>query len=71
MHQNLIFYFLKAISQNQDIYPLLVEHLDKLDNRFASELREFASLKFANQPAQAVGISKLILWFPCSNFSIK
>ena len=63
MHQDLILRFLKAISQNQDIYPLLVEHLDKLDNTFASELRKFASSTFANQPAKAVGIAKIIVKF--------
>ena len=63
MHQDLILRFLKAISQNQDIYPLLVEHLDKLDNTFASELQNFASLTFANQPAKAVGIAKIIVKF--------
>ena len=31
MHQDLILHFLKATSQNQDIYPLLIKHLDKLD----------------------------------------
>ncbi|AFY57927.1 hypothetical protein Riv7116_5558 [Rivularia sp. PCC 7116] len=63
MHQDLIFQFLKAISQNQDISSLLVEHLEKLDNAFASELRSFASLTFANQPAKAVGIAKIIVRF--------
>ena len=63
MHQDLIFHFLKAASQNQDISSLLVEHLDKLDNTFASELREFASLKFANQPAKAASIANIIVKF--------
>ena len=63
MHQDLILHFLKAISQNQDIYPLLVEHLDKLDCTFASELRNFASSKFANQPAKAASIANIIVKF--------
>ncbi len=63
MHQDLILRFLKAISQNKDINPLLVEHSDKLDNTSASELRKFASSTFANQPAKAVGIAKIIVKF--------
>jgi len=63
MHQDLILHFLKATSQNQDIYPLLTKHLDKLDNTFASELRNFASLQFANQPAKAAGIAKIVVKF--------
>jgi uncharacterized LabA/DUF88 family protein len=63
MHQDLILHFLKAISQNQDIYPLLVEHLDKLDDTFASELRNFASLKFASQPTKAASIANIIVKF--------
>lgn len=63
MHQDLIIHFLKATSQNQDIYPLLIQHLDKLDNTFASELKKFASSTFANQPAKAVGIAKIIVKF--------
>ncbi len=63
MHQDLILRFLKPVSQNQDIYPLLTEHLDKLDNTFASELRKFASRTFANQPAKAVSIARLIVKF--------
>ncbi len=63
MHQDLIFHFLKAISQNQDIYPLLMEHLDKLDDNFASELRNFASLKFASQPGKAASIANIIVKF--------
>ena len=63
MHQDLILRFLKAISQNQDINPLLVEHSHRLDNNFALSLREFASRTFANQPAKAVGIAKIIVKF--------
>ncbi|MBV6627553.1 MAG: NYN domain-containing protein [Rivularia sp. (in: Bacteria)] len=61
MHQDLIFQFLKAISQNQDISSLLVKHLDKFDNTFASELREFANQKFVSQPSKAVAIAKIIV----------
>ena len=63
MHQDLILHFLKATSQNQDIYPLLIKHLNKLDNSFASELRKFASSTFASQPAKAVGIAKIFVKF--------
>ena len=47
MHQDLILHFLKATSQNQDIYPLLIEHLDELDNNFAGGLRKVANCQFA------------------------
>ena len=63
MHHDLIFHFLKATSQNQDIYPLLEQHLDELDNNFASGLRELANLKFANQPNKAINIAKIIVKF--------
>ncbi len=63
MHQDLILRFLTAISQNQDINSLLVEHLDQLDRNFAQSLREFASLRFANQPTKAAGIAKIIVKF--------
>jgi uncharacterized LabA/DUF88 family protein len=63
MHQDLILRFLKAISQNRDINPLLVEHLDNLDRNFALGLREFANRTFENQPAKAVSIARLIVKF--------
>ncbi len=63
MHHDLILSFLKSISQNQDIYPLLIQNLDKLDNSFVSELRTFASSIFANQPARAVDIAKIFVKF--------
>lgn len=63
MHHDLILHFLKVISQNQDVYPLLIEHKDKLDNNFASELRKFASLTFANQPGKAVSIARILVKF--------
>ena len=63
MHQDLILRFLKAISQNQDINPLLVEHSDRLDNNFALSLREFASRTFANLPAKAASIANIIVKF--------
>ena len=59
MNQDLILRFLKA----KDIYPLLVEHLDKLDRNFAQSLREFASLRFAKQPTKTVDIAKIIVKF--------
>ncbi|MDY6898771.1 MAG: NYN domain-containing protein [Cyanobacteriota bacterium] len=63
MHQDLIIHFLKATSQNQDIQTLLVQHLDKLNDSFVSELRKFASSTFANQPAKAIGIAKILVKF--------
>ncbi len=63
MRQDLILCFLKDISQNKDINPLLGEHLDKLDRNFALGLREFASRTFANQPAKTVSIARLIVKF--------
>ncbi|GEM_PF-2664433 len=63
MHHDLILHFLTLISQNQDIYPLLMEHREKLDHNFASELRKFARLKFANQPGRAVSIARVIVRF--------
>jgi len=63
MHDDLIRHFLKAISQNQDIYPLLVEHLDKLDNSFSVELREFARQQFLKQPTRAVDLARIIVKF--------
>ncbi len=63
MHQDLILRFLKAVSQNQDIYPLLTEHLDKLDNTSASELRKFARKKFVEKPTQATYLARIIVEF--------
>ena len=59
MHQDLILHFLKATSQNQDIYPLLIKHLDKLDNSFAAGLREVANRQFAREPANAINIARV------------
>ena len=66
MHQDLILHFLKATSQNQDIYPLLIKHLDKLDNSFAAGLREVANRQFAREAANAINIARVIVKF--SNF---
>ncbi|MEM7716709.1 MAG: NYN domain-containing protein [Cyanobacteria bacterium P01_A01_bin.68] len=66
MHQDLILHFLKATSQNQDIYPLLIKHLDKLDNSFAVGLREVANRQFAREAANAINIARVIVKF--SNF---
>ena len=63
MHQDLILHFLKAISQNRDINPLLVEHLDKLDRNFALGLREFAKKEFVEKPTQATDLARIIVNF--------
>ncbi|BAY80586.1 hypothetical protein NIES267_00430 [Calothrix parasitica NIES-267] len=63
MHQDLILHFLKSTSQNQDIYPLLIENLDKLDNSFAVGLREVANRQFAREPANAINIARVIVKF--------
>ncbi|MEM1395119.1 MAG: NYN domain-containing protein [Cyanobacteria bacterium P01_H01_bin.150] len=63
MHQDLILHFLKATSQNQDIYPLLIEHLDELDNNFAGGLRKVANRQFAREPANAINIARVIVKF--------
>ncbi|MBE9216005.1 NYN domain-containing protein [Plectonema cf. radiosum LEGE 06105] len=63
MHDDLIRHFLKATSQNQDIYPLFLEHLDKLNNSFSLELREFARQQFLTQPTKAVDLARIIVKF--------
>ncbi len=63
MHEDLILRFLKAINQNQDIYPLLAQHLDKLDRNFADCLREVAQQEFAKQSGSAINIARIIVKF--------
>jgi S-adenosylmethionine:diacylglycerol 3-amino-3-carboxypropyl transferase len=52
--QTFLFDLLKAISQNQDVYPQLKQNLDKLNNNFALQLRKFAIENFTRQSAQAI-----------------
>ncbi|MEA5597176.1 NYN domain-containing protein [Rivularia sp. UHCC 0363] len=61
MHEDLIRHFLKHTSQNQDIYPLLANNLDKLDRNFALGLREFAKQEFVKQPASAIKVARVIV----------
>ncbi len=63
MPQDLIGHLLKATSQNQNIYPLLEENLDKLDNNFASSLRKVAKHQFNNEAANAIDIARVIIKF--------
>ena len=63
IEQILLIDLLKAISRNQDIYPLLNHNLDKLNHNFALQLRKFAIEYFTKQPTQTVSTAKLIVKF--------
>ncbi|MEO1375379.1 MAG: NYN domain-containing protein [Cyanobacteria bacterium J06635_10] len=63
MHHDLILNLLKTTSQNKNIYPLLEQHLGRLDRNFALSLRKIASNEFNKDPANAINIARVIVKF--------
>ena len=61
--QTLLLDLLKATSQNQEVYPILQENLDKLNDDFALLLRQWVSAQFAREPAKAINIARVIVKF--------
>ncbi|MHC5934055.1 hypothetical protein [Nostoc sp.] len=52
--QTFLMDLLKAIYQNQEIYPLLQHNLSKLNDNLALMLRKWVSDRFAQEPAKAI-----------------
>lgn len=62
--QNLLVHLLREISLNRDVYPLLQNNLDKLNENFALLLRTWSTKQFVQQePARVINIAKIILKF--------
>ncbi|MBR8836116.1 MAG: NYN domain-containing protein [Stigonema ocellatum SAG 48.90 = DSM 106950] len=61
--QTLLLDLLRATSQNQEVYPILQNNLDKLDDDFALLLRQWVSDQFAKEPVKAINITRIILRF--------
>jgi uncharacterized LabA/DUF88 family protein len=63
MAQTFLLNLLKAVYQNQEIYPLLQQNLDKLDDEFAFGLRKWALARFTRERENASNIARLIVKF--------
>ena len=61
--QTLLFDLLRATYQNQEVYPLLQQNLDKLNHNFAVVLQQWVSEQFAKEPAKAINIARIIVKF--------
>ncbi len=61
--QNFLINLLKATYQNQQIYSLLRENLDKLNHDFALLLRQWAIDQFSNQTTTSANLAKVIVKF--------
>ncbi|WP_218963832.1 NYN domain-containing protein [Nostoc linckia] len=61
--QNFLINLLKATYQNQQIYSLLRENLDKLNHDFALLLRQWAVDQFSNQTTTSANLAKVIVKF--------
>jgi uncharacterized LabA/DUF88 family protein len=61
--QNFLINLLKATYQNQQIYSLLRENLDKLNHDFALLLRQWAIDQFSNQTTTSANLAKIIVKF--------
>ncbi|MEH2297064.1 NYN domain-containing protein [Nostoc sp.] len=59
--QSFLMDLLKAIYQNQEIYPLLQHNLSKLNDNLALMLRKWVSDRFAQEPAKAINIARVIV----------
>ncbi len=61
--QNFLLNLLKATYQNQEIYSLLQQNLDKLNHDFALLLRQWAVEQFSNQTTTSANLAKIIVKF--------
>ncbi|MEH2066832.1 MAG: NYN domain-containing protein [Nostoc sp.] len=52
---------LRAIYQNQEVYPILQHNLSKLNDNLALILRKWVSDRFAKEPANAINIARVIV----------
>ncbi len=59
--QTFLMDLLKAIYQNQGIYPLLQHNLSKLNDNLAWMLRKWVSDRFAQEPAKAINIARVVV----------
>ncbi|MEH2380286.1 MAG: NYN domain-containing protein [Nostoc sp.] len=59
--QTFLMDLLKAIYQNQEIYPLLQHNLSKLNDNLALRLRKWVSDRFAQEPAKAINIARVVV----------
>lgn len=61
--QNFLLILLKTTYQNQEIYSLLRQNLDKLNHDFALLLRQWAVEQFRNQTTTSSNLAKVIVKF--------
>ncbi|MEH2459836.1 NYN domain-containing protein [Nostoc sp.] len=59
--QTFLMDLLKAIYQNQEIYPLLQHNLSKINDNLALMLRKWVSDRFAQEPTKAINIARVIV----------
>ncbi|MEH2411730.1 NYN domain-containing protein [Nostoc sp.] len=59
--QTFLMDLLKAIYQNQEIYPLLQHNLSKINDNLALILRKWVSDRFAQEPTKAINIARVIV----------
>lgn len=61
--QTFLFDLLRATHQNQEIYSLLEQNLDKLNHNLALIVRKWTAEQFKYQPNTAINLAKVILKF--------
>ena len=61
--QTLLFDLLRATYQNQEVYPLLQQNLDKLNHNFVLLLQQWVSEQFTKEPRSAINIARIIVKF--------
>ncbi|MEH2320217.1 NYN domain-containing protein [Nostoc sp.] len=59
--QTFLMDLLKAIYQNQEIYPILQHNLSKINDNLALMLRKWVSDRFAQEPTKAINIARVIV----------
>jgi uncharacterized LabA/DUF88 family protein len=61
--QTFLLNLLRATNRNQEVYPLLQQNLDKLNDDFALLLRQWATCQFTSQPDKGIIIARAIVKF--------
>ncbi|MEA5603104.1 NYN domain-containing protein [Nostoc sp. UHCC 0252] len=59
--QSFLIDLLRATYQNQEIYPILQHNLSKLNDNLALMLRKWVSDRFAQEPAIAINLAKVLI----------
>ncbi|MBN3873294.1 NYN domain-containing protein [Nostoc sp. JL33] len=59
--QTFLIDLLRATYQNQEIYPILQHNLSKLNDNLALMLRKWISDRFAQEPANAINIARVLV----------